>query len=496
MAWVHRERPLAHDLADDRPVHHSRNVNTHVPETHAIITAAADSGGRPPVSQVKESAVVSLLPAAGSPGTLATTAFHCALAEGVESIGHKSAIVGLALHRSGWKEEMLPAENVFAPWLPPLSPRSGDRGEARSRGIFHPGDCVSSLGIAWRLELLLERTLDALAADGTRILLVDTRSLVPLRIAIRCGARRGWKTIVISNEAMSDSMSDPSTRDSYNACVVGCADGVWVVSEHLADHWRSLGATEQRIFVAPSVVRPSSLQRPVAPSQGPTAAYVGNLAHREVDYLLDIAELVSARVTDFRLGIYGDATSETRGLLAERIEQRGLTNDVVLHAPMPPARIPAELDRWSVLLLPRAAGEFSTAGFPNKLGEYLASGRAVVTTAVGDIPRYLTDRGDVYLAPPDDPAAFSEILIRALSEPSVAAEVGLRGRAVAERLLGGSEVARRLLEFAEGLPREQRYSHSKRESLAALVGPDPALLRRDLVRLYRVLNPHARPPSD
>jgi glycosyltransferase involved in cell wall biosynthesis len=52
----------------------------------------------------------------------------------------------------------------------------------------------------------------------------------------------------------------------------------------------------------------------------------------------------------------------------------------------------------------------STGGFPTKLGEYLATGKPVVVTKVGDIPKYLEDGVSAYLVVPDDNKAFAEKL--------------------------------------------------------------------------------------
>jgi glycosyltransferase involved in cell wall biosynthesis len=90
--------------------------------------------------------------------------------------------------------------------------------------------------------------------------------------------------------------------------------------------------------------------------------------------------------------------------------------------------LPEVLRSADVFVLPRAPGVFSTAGLPNKLGEYLATGRPVVVNANGDIPHYVTDGVSAFLVDPHDEAQFAATLRRALVDRAEAAGVGVRGR--------------------------------------------------------------------
>src|SRR5262249_16806732 len=89
-------------------------------------------------------------------------------------------------------------------------------------------------------------------------------------------------------------------------------------------------------------------------------------------------------------------------------------------------------------------GEFF--GSPTKLYEYMASGRPIVASAVGQIADVLEDGRTALLVPPDDPAALATAIARLIDHVSLRARLGApaRDRAVrchtwhqhAERLLG------------------------------------------------------------
>ena len=392
---------------------------------------------------------------AGAPLTLASTAFVGALAEGMSDAAAQTRIIGLAHTTRAWSSESLGFADVAAPWIGAPRLRLRDRVAAARAGIMDgAGDagCLGSEAEEWRLEFLFQRELDDLAGgDADGVILVYSRSRALLRMCLRAGRRLGWRVVVFATEALSDAQIDPATRDAYIRCVVDHSAGVWCVSHHLAEYWVAQGVGRERVFVSPPPIRAGYFVHVPAPG-AKNAVYLGNLMHHEIEYLLDIAALIAEEVPDFRLTIYGDAPESRRGEIDRLIEERSVSRVVQVKPPVPGDSVPAALASGDVLLLPRARGEFSQAGFPNKLGEYLASGRPVVVSGVGDIPRYLTDRLSARIVPPDDTAAFAAAVIDVLGDPSAAASLGAAGRDVASELSRADLVAARTLAFVRTTP--------------------------------------------
>ena len=79
-----------------------------------------------------------------------------------------------------------------------------------------------------------------------------------------------------------------------------------------------------------------------------------------------------------------------------------------------------------VLCMCRNESGFANAGFPFKLGEYLATGNPVICTKVSDVKFYL-DEKDAFLIDPGNPGQISESLIRIVRNPEVARKTGLNG---------------------------------------------------------------------
>lgn len=440
---------------------------------------------------------------AGVQYTLATTAFITALADGLRLIDVPVRIIGLVAWESCWRPEALDPFESAAPWIAASPPRPSDAVDANRRGVTPDSEDDERIRRGempkWYLELLLERELESFAGgDPELAVIVYPIDYAVLDTVSRVAARRDWKLIVQSCEAMSGSWIDPETRDDYIDRVVSDSDGMWALSDYLADYWAEKGLSRARIVVRPNIVRQSSFSSGPPPRRF-CATYLGNLQHREIEYLLEISELVSRRVPAYRLAIYGDAEEARRNELLGMIEARGLSGVVNIERPVQPTEVPRVLDNSDVLVLPRAAGEFSMAGFPNKLGEYLASGRPVVATRVGDIPKYLADGDSAILVQPDDCPAFADALCTVLEDLDLADRIGASGKRVAEGLLASPVVAETIMEFIRALPPRQKSTRAgtsvqwpagarfEGEARRTAKTPTPSALRPEKMIMHRVV---------
>ncbi len=92
--------------------------------------------------------------------------------------------------------------------------------------------------------------------------------------------------------------------------------------------------------------------------------------------------------------------------------------------------MPDFLSNADVLALARPQSKQAEGGFPTKLGEYLATGKPVCVTKVGEIDNYLIDNESAFMAEPDSVDSFADALKRALTDEN-ASEIGRNGRNVA-----------------------------------------------------------------
>jgi len=177
--------------------------------------------------------------------------------------------------------------------------------------------------------------------------------------------------------------------------------------------------------------------------------FVGSLTHvAEINAAIDILARVRARVHGTSLIIVGGGASVAQlSQWMTRAEALGVASAVRFTGHLDRERTLAEISSARVLILPREAAEYSAAGFPTKLAEYLASGNPVVVTSTGCIADYLVDGSQALLVAPGDIQAFAERVVRLLENPQEAAEIGETGREFATREFDAARHGRRIAEF-------------------------------------------------
>jgi glycosyltransferase involved in cell wall biosynthesis len=165
-------------------------------------------------------------------------------------------------------------------------------------------------------------------------------------------------------------------------------------------------------------------------------------------FLLKVASQLKKNGFPRKLIITGKAFIEQNlEIIRQEITRLELSQLIVLTGYVSDEELKKLYCTASALLAPLPSGERSIARFPNKIGEYLASGRPVVTTAIGDIPKYLIDKESAYLVKPDDIEGFTGAIIEILKNPKPANEIGKKGMEVAIRMFNPKDNGKKILQF-------------------------------------------------
>lgn len=216
------------------------------------------------------------------------------------------------------------------------------------------------------------------------------------------------------------------------------ADGIVVISNYLLDKYARLSRNAAKIHLIPTVIDCALWDcGPESVNDIPRIVYSGSFSEQdEFDNLLLALSLLRDRGVSFRFIMLGGSHREGEGLrekrVAAQITKLDLTSMVEQRGFVPLDQVRSELRAANVLMNLRRDGVWARAGLSTKLSEYLASGRAVVASVLGDVGRYLKDGENALLVSPKcDPNEIAAALARALSSPDLRRRIGTKGRQVA-----------------------------------------------------------------
>ena len=133
-------------------------------------------------------------------------------------------------------------------------------------------------------------------------------------------------------------------------------------------------------------------------------------------------------------------------ILDRVITEAGLASQLVRLGMLDRERMARAMACADVLLLPYTNRAVNLFRYPNKLGDYLSAGRAIVTNRTGDLGE-LVARERVGLTTDDTPEAFAGAVLQLFENRALADEMGQRGRELAESKLDWRFLARDLETF-------------------------------------------------
>lgn len=231
------------------------------------------------------------------------------------------------------------------------------------------------------------------------------------------------------------------------------ADAVTACSEDLAERSRALGSPP-RLETIPYGVD-TDLFRPnpdaaarmrkklsLTPEQ-PLILAVGRLVHKKgFDVLIDAVPRLLARHSNLRVVIGGRGDLERA--LSEQVARRGVESAVSLVGNIPREELPDYYAAASIVAVPSVRDPAGNVdGLPNVLLEAMASGAAVVASAVGGIPQALEDRLSGRLVGEKNPEALADAVSEILASREERRSLGDAARRRARDAFSWSRVGER-----------------------------------------------------
>jgi glycosyltransferase involved in cell wall biosynthesis len=237
-----------------------------------------------------------------------------------------------------------------------------------------------------------------------------------------------------------------------------CFDGLVMPSHFLFNYYKNeKHIPESHLYVLPNLVDISYFEKAVAdtgfPKHGIRIGYCGSPTRKDgAEDLIRAFALVQSRESSTELMIIGGIVGDSKLLpqLRGLAEELGVEENVVFTGLVPFQRMPGLLHSCDILALARPSGIFAEAGFPTKLGEYMACRKPVVLTRVGDMPRYLDHGKNALLAEPDCPEDFAKQILWLIAHPTEAEAIAIQGCRWATETLSHRQAVVGFGEFLRG----------------------------------------------
>lgn len=175
-----------------------------------------------------------------------------------------------------------------------------------------------------------------------------------------------------------------------------------------------------------------------------TVIYTG--AHgpaNSLETVLEAASLLTSHA-EIRFVLVGDGPSKAS--LVEKADKLKLSNFRFLD-PVPKEQIPILLASADAALITlRAVDAFAYAISPNKLFDYMAAGKPVLSAVPGDIARLVEDTRTGVAIEPEKPKALADAIVRLYQTPvEERMAMGRRGQMLIQERYSREQLAKKLL---------------------------------------------------
>jgi len=251
--------------------------------------------------------------------------------------------------------------------------------------------------------------------------------------------QRGYRVVydIVEDEDAAAKISSSfyhRVRNRFNRLTIKritrLADGIIIISSHLEAKFKKLTKEEIPVYLRPISVDLDQFPQLVQTHHKPvTLFYAGSFGVKDgVENLIDAFNILASSRADLRLILIGKGSPERMRVILDKIESSPVQDQIDYKGYLSDQEYYRILNAIDIPCMTRIDSVYAHAGFPFKLGEFLASGKPVITSAVGDVGKLLTDRVDAILVKPDSVEELASAVCYLLDHPENARRIGMAGR--------------------------------------------------------------------
>lgn len=228
-------------------------------------------------------------------------------------------------------------------------------------------------------------------------------------------------------------------------------DGLLLISTALFNFYKKRVLKRVKLKLIPLTVETHRFIKNTVKQKQKYICYCGYMGGNKdgVPILINAFALIANKHKDVNLVLIGSASPTEINAINKQINKFDLASRIILTGQISRDEIPDYLCNASALALARPKNKQAEGGLPTKLGEYLATGNPVIVTNVGDIPVYLGDKVNAFIAEPSSAESFAKKIDEVFSDYLFAQNVGQAGQKIANSTFNYIEQAKNIVNFID-----------------------------------------------
>jgi glycosyltransferase involved in cell wall biosynthesis len=211
------------------------------------------------------------------------------------------------------------------------------------------------------------------------------------------------------------------------------ADGIIVISSHLKSKVQQIVDKKIPVHLRPISVDFTKFNVSTKFHQDNIdLLYSGSFGKKDgVEFLIEAFEGLAEKNGKISLLLTGMA--KTVDSILKKIEESSYKDRILFLGYLSDQEYYSTIMSADILCVPRIDDPYAHAGFPFKLGEFLATGKPVVVSNTGDIELYLEDKESAVLLEPGSAKSISDAVNFLINNPEKSKTIGQKGRDIAKK---------------------------------------------------------------
>lgn len=357
------------------------------------------------------------------PDSHAAAIRHSTLAKGLIEIGHVVSFLLLTPQNWNGHTEL----NYFGTQFKTLNNYHGSNKVLKN---YH------QLKAIFKAKRILNEFASKEKIDGIVILTID---ILPIYFLIKASRALDIKVFHERTELPyalgKQTIKDKALLRFYLNNLLPKFDGIFLISDKLISYIKQFNKATKKLLTVVDLSFFTTSKPSLYPF--PYIGYCGTISGCKdgVPILIEAFAKITDQFPLVKLVLVGNdsdkiAINDTLDSIAKfRLEKKVIFSGLIERDMMPLVLCNAQ-----ILVVAKPDNEQNSGNFPIKIGEYLATGVPIVVTSVGEIPLFIQDGENGFLAVPGSPESFAQKMRTALENPVKSNEIGQRGKLVAEKL--------------------------------------------------------------